>query len=213
MTLDRTGTSEAMHRLAAVETATIGHVLSHGFMDPAIQGLGGEARICGPAVTVALPPEGGAALAWAVSTARRGDVLVVDRQGDACHACWGAVMTEAALAVGLAGIVIDGPVTDAAAIRASGLPVWCRGRSPLTIKRRPGGRVGGTIRCGGVTVRTGDLVLADENGVLVLDPERAFALAEEALTLQEGEPAFIARLRRGERLADLYGLTREDLDR
>ncbi|RVU19667.1 RraA family protein [Methylobacterium oryzihabitans] len=196
-------TAEALRLLAGVETATIGHFRDDGFMAPSIQGLGEATRICGPALTAALPGDDGSALAGALAQARPGDVLVVDRQGDERHACWGAVLTAAALAVGLAGVVIDGPVTDLTAIRASGLPIWFRGRSPLTTKRRGGGTVGGTVRCGGVTVRPGDLVLADENGVAVLDPAEALAVARYALTLQAEEPGIIARLRAGETLADI----------
>jgi 4-hydroxy-4-methyl-2-oxoglutarate aldolase len=193
--------AEALRLLAGVETATIGHFREDGFMAPAIQGLSDGIRICGPALTAALPGDDGSALAEALGRARPGEVLVIDRQGDERHACWGAVLTAAALAARLAGIVIDGPVTDVAAIRASGLPVWCRGRSPLTTKRRGGGTVGTEIRCGGVSVRPGDLVLADENGVAVLDPAGALAVARHALALQAAEPALIARLRAGETLA------------
>jgi regulator of RNase E activity RraA len=113
-------------------------------------------------------------------------------------------MTAAARAVGLAGVVIDGHVTDLSAIRASGLPVWCRGRSPLTTKPRGGGAVAVAIRCGGAAVRPGDLVLADENGVYVVPPDEALAVATEALAIQAAEPGIIARIEAGEPLASIY---------
>jgi 4-hydroxy-4-methyl-2-oxoglutarate aldolase len=203
-------TSEALSLLANVETATIGHFLDDGFMVPAIQCLVEGVRICGPALTASLPGDDGAALSRAVSRAQPGDVLVVDRQGDDRHACWGAVMTAAAQAAGIVGVVIDGFVTDVGAIRAAGLPVWCRGRSPLTTKIRDGGTVGGAIRCGGAAVRPGDLVLADENGVLVLGPRGAAEVAHRALALQAAEPAVIARLQAGETLAEINGVGASD---
>ena len=134
-------------------------------MAPAIQCITDGVRIAGPAHTVSLPGDDGSAMAFAISQARSGDILVVERPGDDRHACWGAVLTAAAQAAGIAGVVIDGYVTDISAIRASGLPVWCRGRSPITTKQRGGGTVGGSIRCGGVDIQAGDTVLADENGV------------------------------------------------
>ena len=134
MTSDRTDTAEAIRLLLDVETATIGHFLDDGFMPPAIQCLRDRVRICGPAFTVALPGDDGTALARALSRAKAGDVLVVERGNDDRHACWGAVMSAAAEAAGLAGIVIDGFVTDLSAIRDKGPPVWCKGRSPLTTK-------------------------------------------------------------------------------
>lgn len=200
MTSLATDVADAIHLLLEVETATIGHFLDSGFMAPDIQCLRDQVRICGPALTVALPRDDGTALILALSQAQAGDVLVVDRGNDDRHACWGAVMSAAAEASGLAGVVIDGFVTDTNAIRAKGPPVWCKGRSPLTTKRRGGGTVGGAVRCGGVTVRPGDLVLADENGVVVLDPATAAATARRALAIQAEEPGIVARLLAGEKL-------------
>ena len=197
---------EIIALLCDVETATLGHILTEGFLPPAIQGLQEERRICGRALTVSMPPDDGAILAHALSHAARGDILIVDRQGDDRHACWGAVMTAAAQAAGIAGVVIDGFVTDVAAIRASGLPVWCRGRSPLTTKLLGrGGAIGGEIVCAGVTVHRGDLVLADENGVCVIDPLDAGRLADAALAMQAAEPGIIARVLAGERLDEING--------
>jgi regulator of RNase E activity RraA len=199
-----TDVAEAVKLLAQVETATIGHFRADGFMVPEIQCLTEGVRIVGPALTVSLPGDDGTALPRAIAAARPGDVLVVERVGDDRHACWGAVMTAAARAVGLAGVVIDGHVTDLSAIRASGLPVWCRGRSPLTTKPRGGGAVAVAIRCGGAAVRPGDLVLADENGVYVVPPDEALAVATEALAIQAAEPGIIARIEAGEPLASIY---------
>ena len=134
------------------------------------------------------------------------DILVIDRQGDDRHACWGAVMTAAAQAAGIVGVVIDGFVTDVTAIRASGLPVWCRGRSPLTTKLLgKGGTIGETVTCGGATVRPGDLVLADENGVCVIDPAQAETLASTCAAMQAAEPGIIQRVLKGERIDEING--------
>lgn len=202
-------TEEALRLLAKVETATIGHFLADGFLAPAIQCLTDEVRVAGPALTVKLPGDDGSALVRAISQAAPGQILVVDRDGDERHACWGAVLTVAAQAMGIAGVVIDGFVTDVAAIRASGLPVWCRGRSPLTTKPGGAGIVGGEIQCGGVTVHAGDIVLADENGVVILQPADARRIANEAIAIQENEPGIIARLRAGENIARVYGIDQE----
>lgn len=193
-------------RLIEVETATLGHILEDGFMSPAIQALTESDRICGPALTVSMPPMDGTILSHAVCLARPGDILVIDRQGDDRHACWGAVMTAAALAAGVAGVIIDGFVTDVAAIRAAGLPVWCRGRSPLTTKLLgQGGSIHADVTCGGVRVHSGDLILADESGVCVLAPEDAPQLAETALAMQATEPGIIARIAAGERIDEING--------
>jgi regulator of RNase E activity RraA len=195
----------ALQLLRDVETATIGHIRSEGFMEPQIQCLSDGVRIAGRAYTVSLPGDDGTALSRAVSEAEPGDILVIERLDDDKHACWGAVMTAAARAAGIVGVVIDGYVTDASAIRASGLPIWCRGRSPLTTKIRGAGTVGGTINCAGVAVRPGDIILADENGVYAAPPTDALIVAREALLIQAREPTIIARLEAGETLAAIYG--------
>ncbi|MEM8852188.1 MAG: RraA family protein [Pseudomonadota bacterium] len=189
--------------LSDIETATLGHFLTHGFMTPDIQGVLPGTRIFGPAFTVRLPGDDGTALIHALSMANPGDVLVVDRCGDRQHACWGAVLSAAALSRGVAGVVIDGFITDLTAIMAGGPPVWCRGRSAITTKIRGGGEIKVPIVCGGVAVNPGDIVLADENGVVVIAPSDANEFAEKARIMQAAEPHTIARLHAGETLAEI----------
>ncbi|GAB5378306.1 MAG: RraA family protein [Acuticoccus sp.] len=188
--------------LSDIETATLGHFLEQGFMAPAIQGVIEGARVFGPALTVRLPGSDGTALVHALSTVQPGEVIIVDRCGDERHACWGAVLSAAARSRGVAGVIIDGYMTDRSAILDAGFPVWCRGRSPVTTKiRGNGGEIGATITCGGVRVDPGDIVLADESGVVVLDPATVGDHAARARAMQDAEPATIARLEAGETLA------------
>ncbi|WLD99004.1 RraA family protein [Agrobacterium leguminum] len=199
--------NEALELLRSVETATIGHFRSDGFMDPAMQCVIDGVRIAGRALTVSLPGDDGTALPHALSRAMPGDILVIERLRDDRHACWGAVMTAAALARGVTAIILDGYVTDIGSIRSAGLPVWCRGRSPVTTKLGGRGNVAGPVVCGGVKVQNGDIVLADENGVCILPPEEALATARQALAIQEKEPGIIARLEKGEDIVAVYGLS------
>ncbi len=197
--------SELLNMLLQVETATLGHVISEGFMTPAMQCATSEQRCCGPALTISLPEEDGYSLPLALQQASPGDVLVIERLNDARHACWGAVMTEAALKAGISAVVLDGYITDIGAIRAAGLPVWCKGRSPLTTKSgKTGGSVNRAVTCDGVRVTPGDIVLADENGVMILPAWQAETLARQALAIQALEPLIIERIRNGESLATIY---------
>ncbi|SDE27053.1 Regulator of RNase E activity RraA [Salipiger thiooxidans] len=199
-----TATPDATVDYATVETATLGHFLSDGFMVPAIQSVSSGIRIAGPALTVRLPGDDGMALVEALSIAEPGQIVVVDRCGDLRHACWGAVTTNAAIARGVKGAIIDGFITDLSAIRELGFPVWCRGRSPITTRQRGlGGNVNHRVACGGVSVAPGDLVIADENGVVVLPPSDAEMHCTRALAMQANEPELIRRLHAGETMADL----------
>lgn len=198
---------QLISQLLQVETATLGHMISDGFMSTHLQCVMPAIRRCGPAVTVSLPEDDGYSLPLALEAARAGDVLVIERLNDDRHACWGAVMTAAAQQVGIVAVILDGYITDLSAICRDNFPVWCKGRSPLTTKRgKQGGTVNQQVICGGVTVNPGDMVLADENGVLVLPAVRMENYLKEALHIQLQEPLIIERLKQGESLAEIYRL-------
>ena len=201
-------------KLARVETATIGHFRHSCFMDSAVAAVDPSRRVAGTAVTLQLAANDSALLHDVVSTLRPTDILVIDRSGDRRHACWGGVVTNAAALCGFAGAVIDGPVTDVNEIVRNAFPVWSRGRSAVTTKLyAQSGSFNAPVSCGGVTVRPGDAILADESGVVVLDPLEAEAVADRALGMQEAELELIARLRAGERLGDITGASAMVADR
>ena len=194
--------------LRKAEPATIGHFLHTGFMEPAIRGLFPDIRIVGTAVTVRAPGADGVMVHHAVAKARPGDVVVIDRCGDLRHACVGGAVAYAARKAGVAGIVVDGFVTDIGELRAYGVPVWARGLSPVTTKILGlGGAFCVPVSCGGVAVRPGDAVFADENGVLILDPADIAWAAKRAIGMQQEEKKTLARIDAGESYADILGST------
>jgi len=194
--------------LRKAEPATIGHFLHTGFMEPAIRGLFPDIRIAGTAVTVRAPGADGVMVHHAVAKARPGDVVVIDRCGDLRHACVGGAVAYAARKAGVAGIVVDGFVTDIGELRAYGVPVWARGLSPVTTKILGlGGAFCVPVSCGGVAVRPGDAVFADENGVLILDPADIAWAAKRAIGMQQEEKKTLARIDAGESYADILGST------
>jgi 4-hydroxy-4-methyl-2-oxoglutarate aldolase len=194
-------------RLAQVEAATVGHWYHDNIMDwqllPAIL----DRRVAGTAVTVRAPAMDGTMVGYALGKARPGDFLVIDRCGDRRHACWGCVTVRAAKNAGIAGVVIDGLATDLAEIRAQDVPLWCLGESAITVKKVAlGGAVNVPVSCGGIAVNPGDAVLADETGILVLDPADVAAVTDKALAMQEAEIDTMARLDAGETYADISGI-------
>lgn len=200
---------DLVQKLVRAEPATIGHFRDWGFMDPAIKAMQPDVRIAGPAVTVHQPGVDGTIIGYAMGQLRAGDVLVVDRCGDTRHAGFGGVVAYAAKVAKVAGVVIDGMVADIGEIRRYGVPVWCRGVSSITTKRIGlGGSFCIPVSCGGVAVRPGDVVIADECGVVVLDPADAEAAADRAIAMQDAEGNTRARLDAGERLPDISGATK-----
>lgn len=196
--------------LEKVETATIGHVLHSGFMDPKLRAVLPEARVAGTAVTLRLPHADSVLLHHAMGSVRPGDFLVIDRCGDERHACWGGVVTNAAKLAGVVGAVIDGVATDFSEIRKVGMPLWCLGPSPITTKQLAiEGAMNVPVSVGGVAVCPGDAILADECGVVVLAPGEAEAIARRAIGMQEDELALLERLRSGVPLPEITGATRK----
>lgn len=196
-------------KLVRAEPATIGHFRHWGFMDPGIKAMQQDVRIAGPAVTVYQPGVDGTIIGYALGQLRPGDVMVVDRGGDTRHAGFGGLVAYAAKVAKVAGVIIDGVVTDIGEIRQHGVPVWCRGLSAITTKRIGfAGTFCAPISCGGVAVRPGDVIVADECGVIVMDPADAEAAADRAIGMQEAEAKSRARLDAGERLPDISGATK-----
>ena len=200
---------ELVKKLVRAEPATIGHFRHWGFMDPGMRALQQDVRIAGPAVTVHQPGVDGTIVGYALGQLRPGDILVVDRCGDTRHAGFGGVVCYAAKVAKVAGVIIDGVVADVGEIRQYGVPVWCRGVSSITSKRV--GMAGSfclPISCGNVAVSPGDVIIADECGVVVMDPADAEAAADRAIAMQEAEGKTKARLDAGEKLPDISGATK-----
>lgn len=197
---------DLLAQLHHLDPPTVGHFRETGFMAPTIRALMPDLRVAGPAVTVLAPGGDGLMITHALGLVRPGDVLVIDRCGDDRHAAWGGILAAAAAAAGLAGVVIDGAICDPAAIRASGVPVWYRGTSALTTKRLgQGGGINLPVSCGGVMVRAGDAVIADDSGVLVLPVDDIAEVAPRALARQTREADLLARIAAGERTTDIFG--------
>ncbi len=197
-------TPDLISMFKEVEPATLGHVLHHGFMDHTLRCLVKGAKVVGPAFTVKTAGADSTVLHKAMGLAEKGDVVVVDRCGDMQHACWGGVVTLAASLRGIAGGIVDGLATDGEEIEEVGFPLYCKGITALTTKLLGhGGEINTIVQCGGVAVKPGDLIVADSNGILVLDPEEAKPLGERALSMQTREKDLIARLEKGELLPKL----------
>jgi 4-hydroxy-4-methyl-2-oxoglutarate aldolase len=197
----------AMAELQKVEAATIGHYLHDRFMAPALKPVLNGHRIAGTAVTLSIPGPDSTLLYYAMDRIRPGDVLVVDRAGDDRHAPWGGFMAAVAKLRQVAGVIIDGQVTDPTEIRAQGVPTWARGVSPITTKLlNLGGAFNLPISCGGVAVNPGDAVLADDCGIVVLPPAEVAGATTVALADQADEGEWLTKLKAGKKLQELVDI-------
>jgi regulator of RNase E activity RraA len=154
-------------------------------------------NMVGRAVTAlarpASPEESTAALATKhsgemIDEARPGEVGVIVMEGTLDIAAMGNLMATAALERGMAGVVLDGAIRDMWDIRRMGLTVYARSKTPRTTvghyatvaKNVP-------VECAGVTVRPGDIIVADEDGVVVVPQEHAEAVLKEAQAIDDRE--------------------------
>ena len=176
-----------------------------GAMESAIRAIAPGMRLCGPALTVRCQPADNLTLHAAIALAQPGDVIVAD-VGDFVEAGhWGEIVTVAAQARGVAGLVINGGVRDVAPIVRRGFAVFARGISmKATVKQVPG-TINQPIVCGGVPVRPGDVVLADDDGVVVVARAEAEAALAASIEREEREAAVMRRLEAGELTLDVLG--------
>ncbi|RMF86125.1 MAG: RraA family protein [Nitrospinota bacterium] len=134
----------------------------------------------------------------ALDVAQPGDVIVVDAQGDTTVAIIGEIMCQYARARGLAGFVIDGAVRDSLAIREMDFPVFARGVTPLGPFKNGPGEINVPISCGGLTVRPGDIIVGDDDGVVVIPQKEAKEILEKTRLQAEREAKTIAAYQAGD---------------
>ena len=188
--------SSLLRSLESVSFPTLGHFMEDGFADHHLRAMVPNVKVIGRAVTLKLLSPDAIPVNRALSQLKPGDVLVIDMSGNHTHAPVGAVTACAALNAGARGVIVDGVVTDLLELRSTGLPVFARGTSLLTTKKRDtmSSLFNEPVICGGVVVRPGDIVLADDNGVLFAEAPALAAVIDMALASDHAEPAILARL-------------------
>jgi 4-hydroxy-4-methyl-2-oxoglutarate aldolase len=177
-----------------------------GVMPSAIKPVSPGMRICGTAVTVHSPPGDNLWLHRAIYVAQAGDVLVVHVSGGHDWGYWGEIMSSAAHARGLAGLVIDGCVRDGGVLADFGLPVFARGLCIRGTGKDYGARgwINHPTLFDDLVVQPGDLIVGDTDGVVAVPRARAAEVVNQALQREAKEAAVIERIRASERTLDIY---------
>jgi regulator of RNase E activity RraA len=198
--------SSLLDRFAALDSAAVSDALDQLGLPSGIGGIRpvwGPAAVAGYAVTVELEPhtEGPAGPHIATEAIESSDdrsVIVVDNQGRTDVSCWGGILSLGASLRGVRGVVADGVCRDVAEARELGFPVFSRGSIPATARGRLQQRATGKpVGVAGLTVEQGDVVLADETGLVVVPRDRAEEVARIATAIVGRERAIADEVRAG----------------
>jgi 4-hydroxy-4-methyl-2-oxoglutarate aldolase len=199
-------------RLARFSTATLVESLRDysAALPSAIKPIDLRMKLCGPALTVSTSGGDNLMLHRAIYAARPGDVLVVEVAGQFEFGYWGDVMTQAARARKLGGLVIDGCVRDLREITASRFPLFARGACIRGTGKRGGGRLNHPLTIGDTRIEPGDLVVGDRDGVVVIPRARAEQVIEVAARRVKHETEMKRELAAGATTLALHGWSSED---
>lgn len=164
--------------IAKLDGAQTGHIVDamqgRAALDHHIKPVDAEcAQFVGPAITCQTGADDNLAILAALVLAQPGDVIVAAADGFSATAVVGDNVTMMAKNKGVAAIVIDGMARDSYGIVPVGLPVFSRGITPNSCVRSGPGKIGLPVVCGGVTVQSGDIVLGDRDGVVVIPQAHA----------------------------------------
>lgn len=166
-----------------------------GAVSGRIAPLAPSMRFAGPALTVEVRPGDNLMIHAALAIAKPGDVIVVDGKGDLTSALMGEIMCQQAVALGVAAVVIDGAVRDSEAIRELGFPMYAAGLNPNGPTKSVSGRLNHPVSIGGVSIKAGDLVVGDADGVTVIEREKAAAMLPLAAKKVDDETKRIADIK------------------
>jgi len=196
---------ETAAALAALGSATLGESGGRA-ADRRLRPAWPGAAVAAPAYPVGCTPGDNLAVHVAVTRAPRGSVLVVDVGRVADRGYWGEVLTTAAEAAGLAGLVLDGGVRDVAALEAHRFPVFSSAIALTGATKDKPGTVGVPVRVGGVLVSAGDWVVADVDGVTFLPGEALDGVLAAGRAREQKEAGFFDALGAGSTTVELLGL-------
>ncbi|CAL9368664.1 4-carboxy-4-hydroxy-2-oxoadipate aldolase/oxaloacetate decarboxylase [Streptomyces sp. Tu 3180] len=193
--------------LAAFGVATVSEAMGRtGLLGPGIRPAQQGVRVAGTAVTVLSWPGDNLMIHAAVEQCGEGDILVVTTTSPSTDGMFGELFATALRQRGVRGLVINAGVRDTRELREMGFPVWSRAVSAQGTVKATGGSVNVPVAVDGQVIRPGDVVLADDDGVVVVPREHARATAEASEAREAKEATSRAAFLEGELGLDRYGL-------
>ncbi len=204
--IDRAAQAD-IEALAAYGTATVHEAIGRrGFLGPEVRPIQDGVSITGSAVTVSCHAGDNLMVHAAVEVCQSGDILVVTTTANSTHGMVGELLATSLATRGVRGLVIGAGVRDTAELRAMRFPVWTRCVScEGTVKASPGS-VNVPVVLGGQVIEPGDVVCADDDGVVIVPRSEVAGAVALARARTDRETATRQRLAAGELGVDIYGL-------
>ncbi|MFB6466382.1 4-carboxy-4-hydroxy-2-oxoadipate aldolase/oxaloacetate decarboxylase [Cytobacillus sp. Hz8] len=177
-----------------------------GLMNYQLRPIIKGSSICGPAITVTCHAGDNLMIHAAVEVCKPGDILVITTIGDGVSGMIGELIITALMKRGVQGIIIDSGTRDVARIRELGFPIWTKAIFSQGTTKIKGGNVNAPAICGGVTVHPGDIIMADDDGVVVVKQEDTKFTLESSKKRMIKEEGTKQKIANGELSIDFYNL-------
>jgi 4-hydroxy-4-methyl-2-oxoglutarate aldolase len=207
--LERTP-SELVAALGTYGVSTIHEAQGRiGLMQTYMRPIYAGASAAGTAVTVSLPPGDNLMIHVAVEVCREGDILVVAPTSPCTDGYFGELLATSLAAHGVRGLIIEGGCRDVRALSEMKFPVWSRSVSSQGTVKATLGSVNVPLLCAGALVNPGDVIVADDDGVVVVARERTEAAVKASAERMTKEDQTRRRLAAGELGLDIYGIRKK----
>ena len=203
----RVGAGEIVKIFHKVSTANLSDAMHRAGEIKGLLRITQAIKLVGPALTVRTYPGDWAKPVEAVDRAKKGEVVVIDA-GGVGPAVWGELATHSAVEKGLAGVVIDGSIRDTSEIIKLKFPAYARIITPTAGEPRGFGEIGVPINVGGVRISSGDWLIGDEDGVVVVPQKKAVEIANRAVDVLERENRIREEIKAGGTLSSVTELLR-----
>jgi 4-hydroxy-4-methyl-2-oxoglutarate aldolase len=207
LTIQRNVSRPTSDQIIALANVPTGHAVDamggRGALDYRIKPLAPVASaVVGVAITCHCGPADNLALFAALDVAEAGDVLVAATDGSTVTSVTGDLLMGMARNRGVLGLVTDGAARDLAGIVGVGLPVYCAGLTPNSPARNGPGSVGVAVVVGGVAIESGDVIIADNDGVVVIPRREVDNVIKELPNVRAAEADLEAKVKEGLKLPD-----------